>query len=217
MSSPSIDPPRLEGFNVVMVCQNFPVQAVELNELEFRGRKFKEHLRIGPALQASTRNVELFVVPDRVQVSVNSPDDLDIMCAGVVSVFETLIEYVGRRTVSAIGHNAQAFITGLGVEDPLEQQLVDYDLSEQLLESPVFETQLSLVSKVGRETMVRVSRARDIASKRAVLDFNFDFQVLEDGQPPLMEALGELRTSLGHAERIAKNFATRSAGVEVGS
>lgn len=217
MSTPAIDPPRLEGFNVVMVCQNFPVQAVELNELEFRGRKFKEHLRIGPALQASTRNVELFAVPDRVQVSVNAPDNLDIMCAGVVSVFESLIEYVGRRTVSAIGHNAQAFVTGLGVEDSLEQQLVNYDLSAQLLESPVSETQLSLISKVGRETMMRVARAHDMVSKRAVLDFNFDFQVLEDGQLTLTEAVNELRTSLAHAERIAKNFATRSADVEVGS
>lgn len=207
----------LEMFNVVLVCDNFPVASIDLSEITFRGRKFQEQLRIGPTLQAATRNVQLFILPDRVQVTVQAPDDLDILAEGVQEVVDVLREYVGRRAVTAVGHNAQAFYTAPGGSLPFHDHLVQMDAMRQLVGmASVTEASVTVLGKVGRESALRVTTGTEAETGRGVLDLNFDFQLKQNAALTLDDAIAELPSSLRHAVDIQRSFAARaSTGQEV--
>ena len=94
-------------FNVVLVGENFPVQTVQIRDFTYRGRQLQEQLRMGPALQAGTRGVAVMILPDRFQVAITEPDDLAIQTEGVREIVSVFRDYIGRRSATHLGHNAQ--------------------------------------------------------------------------------------------------------------
>ena len=212
-STPPTEATTLESFNVVLVCENFPVGALDLSDITFRGRKFREHLRVGPMIQASTRNVSLLVVPDRLQITVAKPDNLVVLSEGVSEVVSGLREYVGRRSITAVGHNIQAHLSPAGTQSQvIVRSMLDVSaLSTLLGVDRIHEGQINVVSKLGRETTLRLTLGTDAASGRDALDLNFDFQVLTEGELGLDEAIAELPVSLEHALAIRSRFASETS------
>lgn len=200
---------RLALFNLVLVGDSFPVSSMSASDFEFRGRRFKEQVRLGPVLQASTREVQLTLLPDRLQVTVSAPDDLEKQAAGVLEVVTTFREFVGRRTINAVGHNVQAAYKSPEQASALVNDLVNKDNAAALFglgENP--QAALTLVSKVGSEDIFRLNLAGMLGeppNQRIGMDFNFEFNK-DLGGLDLDFAIGELPASLGHAERMLESF-----------
>lgn len=96
----------LANFNVVILGDSFPVSSLRAGDFHVRHREFKEELRVGPAFQAKSREVTITALPDRFSVNVESPNELEIQVAGLDEVLEVFLDYVGRRSIKAMGHNA---------------------------------------------------------------------------------------------------------------
>lgn len=200
---------RLDLFNLVLVGDNYPVSSMSASDFEFRGRRFKEQVRLGPVLQASTREVQLTLLPDRFQVTVTAPDDLEKQIAGVFEVVTTFREFVGSRTINAVGHNVQAAYTSSEQANALMNDLVKKDHAVELFglaDAP--KASLTLLSKVGNEDIFRLNLAGTLGEpphQRMCMDFNFEFNK-DLGGLDLDYAVGELRTSIEHAGRIYDSF-----------
>lgn len=200
---------RLDLFNLVLVGDSFPVSSMSASDFEFRGRRFKEQVRLGPVLQATTREVQLTLLPDRFQVTVTAPDDLEKQAAGVLEVVTTFREFVGSRTINAVGHNVQAAYKSPEQAAALMNDLVKKEDAAALfglVETP--KAALTLVSKVGNEDIFRLNLAGTLGeppNPRLAMDFNFEFNK-DLGGLDLEFAIGELHVSLEHAGRILDKF-----------
>jgi len=192
----------LSSLNLVLVGDNFPTASLSARDFTFRNRSFAEKLRVGPLFQASSRNVEIQAFPERFQVTVASPDDLDILCEGIHEVVSTFLEFVGRRTVNAVGHNAQVMVDGR-LYEAMVDALVQKDVAAGLLgvDAPL-RTNIGFKSKVGDEDQLSVSLVPDATpgADGGVIDFNFNFDI--DGSDSLDSAIGHLRESMDRAEQI---------------
>lgn len=202
----------LGAFNVVLVGDNFPVASMSAADFKFRGRDFTEKMRLGPILQASTRGVDIQAFPERFDVSITAPDDLDIQCEGAREVTSTFLEFVGRRTINAVGHNAHVRVDDamLGtILDGMVRSGVASDLMG-VAGNPTRNVTFRVVQEDGAQLSVTVGADDTPGAVGGVINFNFNFNVKESGQrDPVGFALGQLRGSLGRAEELAATIITR--------
>lgn len=190
----------LTNFNVVMVGENFPVSSVKIDEFKFRGRSLKESLRLPVVLQAENSVVAMQVFPNRFDVSVKSPDNLEIQTAGLTEMVQTFLGYVGRRTITAVGHNAvwtipgsaerRAEITGLFVKSDVVSSL----LGGSDFTSDIFFGFDSHGSKA--RMAVNASPEADVT-----LDFNFNFDLVGTVDP--LTVAGNLMDSLEVVQQMS--------------
>lgn len=203
---------RLSLFNIVFVGDNFPVTSMSASDFEFRGRRFKEQVRLGPVLQATTREVQLTLLPDRFQVSVMEPDDLEKQALGVIEVANAFREFVGSRTINAVGHNVQAEYSSLEQANGMMNDLVNKDQAAAIFglsEAP--KALLTLVSKIGNEDVLRLNLAGKLGeppNQKMGIDFNFEFN-RDLGGLDLDFAVAELPASLENAVHILERFDAR--------
>ena len=195
----------LSAINLVLVGDNFPTSSLSARDFTFRNRGFVEKLRVGPLFQASSRNVEIQAFPERFQVAVDAPDDLDILCQGIAEVVDTFLEFVGRRTVRAVGHNAQVKIDPWLYESAVNA-LVRKDAAARILGVETGPSaNVSLRSKVGNEDQLALTIGAETTpgAEGGVIDFNFNFNIRDSDNPDSLSlAIAHLRESLDHAERI---------------
>lgn len=192
----------IANFNVVLVGENFPVQTMQVRDFTYRGRQLQEHLRMGPALQAGTRGVALTVLPDRFQVAITEPDDVTIQSQGVQEIVKVFRDYIGRRSATHLGHNAQLALPPEHYE-PVMRTLVQPDRAADLLGVPsdeVREAAVTLVSRLGNGVTRKVmfGLAED---ERLIVDFNFDHD-LTVGEVTLEAAAAGLLSSLEWVEHV---------------
>lgn len=195
----------LSSLNLVLVGDNFPTASLSARDFTFRNRSFVEKLRVGPLFQASSRNVEIQAFPERFQVAVAAPDDLDILCEGISDVVNTFLEFVGRRTINAVGHNAQVMVDGQ-MYGAIVDALVHKDVAAEILgvDAPP-RVNIGFKSKVGNEDQLSLSLVPDMTpgAEGGVLDFNFNFDISgSDKSESLGLAIGYLRQSMDQAEQI---------------
>jgi hypothetical protein len=192
----------LTNFNVVLVGQNFPVESINVADFSFRSRRFKELLRIPVAVQAENEWSMIQVFPDRFQAEVKKPDRLDVQCEGIAEVVTTFLEYVGKRTITAVGHNALWVIPGTADS---RSEVVGQFLNASAIAASVGDASadLSLTFQRG-DAVVRVnipsSQEGDVA-----LNFNFHREI-RDGQ--VMSAVEMLQDSLQCSKEIAEKIET---------
>lgn len=195
----------LLNINLVFVCENLPVGAFKAADFKFRGRDFKETLRVGPLFQAQSHGAQIATLPNRFQVTVTNPDDLDIQCQGIVDVATTALEILGRRTVLAVGHNALAYVTDVGrAEAPFDDLVNKTKAAELLGLTSGSEPAASLVleAKIGAETRAKVQIVRDAESQmRSVIDCNFEYSATEHGFD-VVTSVANFRESVRLAEGI---------------
>lgn len=190
----------LINFSVVLVGENFPVQTIKTTDFQYRHRALNETLRLPVALQAENNLVAMQVLPDRFEVRVKTPDDVVKQAEGVSEMVNTFLEYVGRRTVTAVGHNAQWVLPGgPDFKKALAARFSNLANIETLIGVAPTDVDLSFGFRVGAETKARAS-LNTSADGDAVLDFNFHFDISSPDQ--ILAAMAELPQSLGHVRTI---------------
>lgn len=193
-------PTPISNFNVVLIGENFPVQTVQVSDFTYRGRQLREQLRMGPALQAGARGVGIVALPDRFQVSITEPDDLDIQTQGVQEILEVFRDYIGRRSATHLGHNAQILMPSSHA-GPVIDSLVERRQAALFLDvQEVSEAAVTLVNKLPRGVTEKlaVGQADD---GQLVLDFNFDYD-LAARAVTFEEAASDLLKSLRSVEQV---------------
>lgn len=192
----------LINFSVVLVGENFPVQTIKTTDFTYRHRPLKETLRLPVALQAENPLVSLQVLTDRFEVRVKAPDDLDVQCEGLLSMVSTFLEYVGRRTVTAVGHNAQWSISGTTEsKSALVARFTNSADIVSVLGTTPQSVDLSFNFRRGSETQARLALTTG-AEGDALLDFNFHFDISTHTE--IDSAMGHFRDSLGFAQSIGE-------------
>jgi len=190
----------LVNFSVVLVGENFPVQTIKTADFQYRHRALNETLRLPVAMQAENNLVLMQVLPDRFDVRIKSPDDLAKQAEGITEMVATFLEYVGKRTVTAVGHNAQWILPGgPDAKKALASRFANLNSIESLTGVPPTDVDLSFGFKVGEETKARAS-LNTSAEGDAVLDFNFHFDISAPEQ--IVGAMAQLPTSLSHIRTI---------------
>jgi hypothetical protein len=208
----------ISSTNVVLLGENFPVSSLRLEDFEFRHRVLRETLRLPVALRAETSDgsVVMQVLPDRFEVAVVRPDRLDLQIEGLLHLVEVFQEYVGRRTIRSVGHNAATILTGTAEQrSDLLAGLVHMDKINAFLNSSVAVSgDLGLKFKCGRETAARL-QVRMAENDDVALDVNFHFDLDQEGLTALAAAQ-LLPESLVHAEALFDSFmpAALSNGVQ---
>ncbi|GAB3603245.1 hypothetical protein [Microbacterium aureliae] len=190
----------LVNFSVVLVGENFPVQTIKTTDFQYRHRALNETLRLPVAMQAENNLVAMQALPDRFEVRVKTPDDLARQAEGVSEMVGTFLEYVGRRTVTAVGHNAQWAIPG-GAESKkaLASHFSNLASIEALVGVAPTDVDLAFGFRLGAETKARAS-LNTSADGDALLDFNFHFDISSPDQ--IVAAMAELPHSLNHVRTI---------------
>lgn len=201
----------LINFSVVLVGENFPVQTIKTTDFVYRHRPLSETLRLPVALQAENGLVSLQVLPDRFEVRVKSPDDLAVQCEGVTAMVKTFLEYVGRRTVTAVGHNAQWAIAGTSeAKQALAARFANMTEIASILGATPEGVDLMVDFHRGSETKARLSIGT-ASDGDTLLDFNFHYDI--SGHTEIDQALDRLHESLGFAESIGEAVDRASVGV----
>ncbi|GAA3013646.1 hypothetical protein [Microbacterium aurantiacum] len=192
----------LMNFSVVLVGENFPVQTIKIADFQYRHRALSETLRLPVALQAENNLVAMQVIPDRFEVRVKTADDLAVQTDGVSAMVDTFLEYVGKRTVTAVGHNAQWVLPGgPGSKKALASRFASLPNIEAIIGVPPSDVDLSFGFKLGQETRARASMTTS-SEGEALLDFNFHFDI--SGPAAITTAIAELQTSLTHVRAIGE-------------
>lgn len=192
----------LVNFSVVLVGENFPVQTIKTADFQYRHRALNETLRLPVALQAENSLVAMQVLPDRFDLRVKAPDDLAKQAEGLSSMIDTFLEYVGKRTVTAVGHNAQWVLPGgPDSKKALASRFANLSNIESLIGVPPTDVDLTFGFKLGSESRARASLSTS-AEGDALLDFNFHFDISEPGQ--ITKAMAELPASLASVRTIGE-------------
>jgi hypothetical protein len=206
----------LQLLSIVITGENFPVESVDLGDFSFLGRPIRETVRLPMVVVAQAGEFRIQVLPDRFDVTVASFASVEDKPPVLLANAERFVEeYVGRRSVTAIGHNFQSgFATSairkeevlarLAHPDPLRQL---FGGGEGILGDFVFQT------RRGEEDRLRLSVVTTTSpDDQVVLDFNFHFDVRRAGGRPPREALEAFPESLRIASQIDETFPTLFVG-----
>jgi hypothetical protein len=124
----------MQNFNIVLVGSNIPVQNIELDDFRFRGRPLQAALRMPVALEAEARGGKLTILPERFQVAVTEPLEPAGDANSLVEMTQAFFGYVGPRSFTATGHNAQFTIDGTAErKDEVRRALIDMDRTQELV------------------------------------------------------------------------------------
>jgi hypothetical protein len=189
----------LKSFAVVLIGDSFPVSSIRLSDFEFRRRSFRETLRVGPALQAQSRGVELLILANRFSLTVTELDDLDVQTTGAREVVDQFQQYVGGRTLTALGNNAQVSFA---------QPVTPQTLFARLFKDNAIREALGVAEPGGKATWSFPSGSGAVANvsvgaddpAETIVDVNFHYDLT--GGADLAGALGDLRGCVQSAIEI---------------
>ncbi|MDN4639061.1 hypothetical protein QCD70_02265 [Agreia sp. PsM10] len=194
----------MTAFNLVMTGENFPVSSVRVDDFSFRHRPLKEMVRVPIAIQAENELATMQILSERFDVAVKKPDDLDKQSEGLVQLATTFFDYVGRRTITAVGHNAQWLLPGSeSRKSEILRLLANQAPAETMLGTNPITADLAYSFKRGNESIARVTVSTSNPGD-VVLDFNFHFDLSAHGSA--VEAVDQLRDSLRIVEEIGHNM-----------
>lgn len=195
----------LKFFATVVAGDSFPVASLRIGDFEFRHRAFRETVRIGPALQADSRGVQMAVLSDRFSLTVSEVDHLDIQAEGAMEVVRTFREYVGRRSLTALGHNVQFEVSRPGLGDAVFDNLFQVErLRESLRPHGGLSGGATIALQTGgSETVTNLTLAPP-ESDKLVLNFNFHYELAQNDEFEV--ALNDLPRALATAAELATRF-----------
>lgn len=167
----------LATFAVVIVGESFPVQSIKIQDFTFRHRGLTETMRLPIALQAENAFVAMQILPERFEVTVKSADHVPEQIEGVTDMVHTLLEYVGKRSISAMGHNAQWRIAGSETsKSQLRARLSREDVLQELVGAPPSSTDVTTFFNRGSSSQARAI-FQTSAPGDAMIDFNFNYDL----------------------------------------
>jgi len=193
----------LNSFNVVFAGENFPISSIKTSDFVFRHRPLVETVRLPVLLQAAAGGASIDVLNERFIATITTPDKIDVQILGLQDLARTFLEYVGKRTITATGHNLQFALDG--VDSPRERinaHFLRKTSVEELLGTPKFTADLQFALDGPNGARVRVAIVTD-APEVPTVDFNFNF---EAAQVAPEEALDHFTSSYQYAQNIVDSL-----------
>lgn len=202
-------PVSFATFNVVLVGENFPVQSVRISDFRFRGRELREQIRMGPMVQAAARGVEMTIIPDRFQAGIAQPDDLDVQSAGLRELVDEFLEYVGKRSIFNVGHNAQVRLEAGSYERAMGL-LLNVTPAREIMGVASNPDSMVVYQSTLEPGCVLKMQVGETEERELLLDFNVDFD-LRNFDWDLRRTLDLYRATLTRVEEIAERFGAKIA------
>ena len=205
----------IRSFSIVLVGENFPVASIRTEHFQFRHRALRETVRLPVALQAERDGVSLQVIPMRFEAAVTVVDNVAIQTTGLVDMTKTFFDYVGRRTITAVGHNV---VWQLEDDDERARR----ELFDALLVRQTVDQVLASVGPVSADLSFRFRRGDESAAimlvkmsepDKLTLQLNFNFDISDEMSAEA--AVERLAQSVGHATALAADVAALVARHEV--
>lgn len=199
-------------FSVVLTGESFPVQSIKTADFKFRHRDLTETMRVPVALQAENAFVAMQILPERFEVIVKSADHVTEQVAGVTDMLNVFLEYVGKRTVTALGHNAQWLMKGSDArKSELVQQLTRQDAIAEILGANPAGTDVAVKFSRGSATQCQATFAT-MNDGDIVIHFNFHHDLSAPGAT-IEAAISGLAESLRVASEIGESADSKINGV----
>lgn len=203
----------LARFNIVVVGNNFPVGSMSASDFSFRHRPFKEVLRVPVAMSAENGLAELLIVPERLQIEIKTPDDIETQSAGASEVVKTFLEFVGKRSVTAVGHNVHIVIEDTEpIRQQISQALLRHDVAASVLGRELTAANFAFAYE-GPQGCVGQMNVTTSAAKDVELHFNFHYPSAT--YPDIEASVGWLPESVASAVGAASRFEKLVEGVRV--
>lgn len=201
----------LQNFNIVLVGSNIPIPSIELDDFRFRGRPFQAALRMPVALEAEALGAKLTILTERFQAAVTEPIETLADARDLVEITRVFLEYVGPRSISATGHNAQFTIDGTAArKDEVRRALIEMDGARELVGHDLVGADVSLFFRLDQESVTRMSfitMTGDADDVAVDVNVNYDRADLSAA-----EAAARFPQNLAAITTIADNFVARLAG-----
>lgn len=186
---------------VVLLGDSFPVQAIKTSDFTFRHRALFEKLRLPMALQAENDVVSMQVFPERFEATITKPDRLDIQAEGLREMVDTFLEYVGKRTVSAVGLNMGWAVPGTADRKyALARQFLRTDIFSEVLGSEPIDPNISFAFGFPG---VEEARAQVNSSAPGDVGITFNFHYEMSGMA-VTDAVSRMPEAIGRARGIAQ-------------
>ena len=204
----TVEPVPLLNFNIVLVGSNFPVSAVKVADFSFRHRVLTQKPTPVPIiLEAEARGLSLQILPERFQATVTDPRDVAADTADLVKLAMAFFEYVGPKSITAVGHNLQQNIIGRAAPS---LDLLNLDLASTMLGEPVDAADIQLFSaeSEGRRTRVQIA---DAGMTEPLIDINVNY---DPAKFPTTRAVDELPKSIAALVTLAGQIEARLTGGE---
>lgn len=200
----------MQNFNIVLIGSNIPVQNIELNDFRFRGRPLNAAVRIPVALEAEARGVKLTILPERFQAAVTEPLDPATDADNLVEMTQAFFDYVGPRSFTATGHNAQFTIDGTAErKDEVRRALIDMDRASELIGRDLVGADVSASLRLDQESVTRMAFITTGDDGDVLVDVNVNYNRADLGAA---EAVTRFPQNLAAITAIADNLVTRLAG-----
>jgi len=201
----------MQNFNIVLVGNNIPVQNVELDDFRFRGRPLTAALRMPVALEAEARGAKLTIIPERFQAAVTEPlDEPAADASSLVEMAQAFFEYVGPRSFTATGHNAQFTIDGTAErKDEVRRALIDIDRTQELIGRNLVGADVSVFFRLDAESVTRMAFATMGDDGDVLVDVNVNYNRTDLSAA---EAVARFPQNLAAIMTIADNLVTTFVG-----
>ena len=189
-----------ENFNLVLAGENFPVHRIQVSSFEFNHRQLNEVAQIPNTINAATRGAALQIRPDRIQASVGEVRELRADVANLVKMIDPIFEYVGPKSFSAAGHNAQFTLDATIPKTAVAQLMLNTGAANAVLAGEPAGADVNLYRTLENGAILRTSILTNTPVDRIVLDFNAHFEL---GGSHAAGALQSLEESLDLMVEIA--------------
>ncbi|WP_433622945.1 hypothetical protein [Nocardia sp. CA-120079] len=192
----------LASFNIVLVGENFPISNIKASDFIFNHRQLQETLRLPVALQAQTRGVMLQILPERFEAAVSDSRSVALDAERLSEMVSSIFEYIGPKSIKAVGHNAQYIVEGTeGRKKNLSQKLLSDNLINNSLGISTDSADVHVYFWTSTQKRGRLGFLTETDNPRTVLDFNINFDVANEGGS--REAIANLSQSMQEIEAIA--------------
>jgi len=189
----------LNNFSVVFAGENFPISSIKTSDFVFRHRPLIETVRLPVLLQAAAGAASIDVLNERFIAAISAPDKVDVQISGIQDLARTFLEYVGKRTISATGHNLQFALDGIdSAREKISAHFVQGTAVREALGTENFTTDLQFGFEGQNGSRVRLAIVTE-GTELPTVDFNFNFDAAKVAPE---EALDHFKSSYLQAQNI---------------
>ncbi len=192
-----------DNFNLVLTGENFSVQSVAVGDFEFNHRKLRETLRFPMGLNAETRGANLQILPDRIQAVVTEVRDVTDDADNLVTMIEPIFDYIGPKSFTAIGHNAQFVLDASIPKSAVTDLMLNGGAVSAIIDGHAEATDVNVYHHIPSGALLRTSLLTGTPIDRIAIEFNAHFDV---SGANARDAVASLRDSLA----IMVDIATRA-------
>lgn len=199
--------PELQDLNIVFIGGQPKISQLDLADFEFFGAQIEERIRLPIAIQLTAGPFRLEMLPERSLIGLKGDADDDQRAALIKNAEVLLKDYLGRRSVTAVGLNF-VFSLAPDLNGQLSRTLLDANVVGAIFDEPAdVSARVSLVipSIVEGSTLTcGLNSADDMVLKA---DFNYHFALGSQNMPSSVGVLGLHDAVHEHASVLASRIA----------